>query len=84
MYLSVVSSNAATCIACHFSPCYVVNNKSSTEYYVAPVLCLHIKNSIKASVSFGKTHWVVHEIFSLFSVRAEAAILDSQFVKKVT
>ena len=58
-------------------------NKNSVECYVAPALCLHIRNSMKASVwhifwqnPLGSSWDIVCFIFSLFFVMAEAAILE--------
>ena len=66
-------------------------DKISTECYVAPDLCLHIQNSMKASVwhtfwqnPLGSSWHIVCFIFSLILVtaEAEAAILADEFVKK--
>ena len=72
-----------------FSCTGYVKHKNSMECDVEPALCLHIKNSMKASVwhifwqnPSGSSWDIVYFIFSLFLVTADAAILDGQPVKK--
>ena len=62
-------------------------DKNSAKCCIAPALCLHITNLMKSSVTH--VHWVVHEIlsvlyFAIFIVTTEVAILDGQFVKKIS